>query len=198
MKYSFRILLSLVLLFASRNASAQGTETYNGHAVKAHQALFRLNSPSSAVVQRLTQLADADDFRALNRTLNIYVLHSRGANVTALLNILKFDPAVVYVEPDYIVKPVATIPNDPGFSQQWDFLNTSTPGADIGATGAWSISTGGVGSVAGVVDTGIDYTHPDLAANVWSAPASFTVSLSWGTLTCPAGSHGYNALARSC
>src|SRR5205085_821587 len=71
-------------------------------------------------------------------------------------------------------------------------------GADIGATGAWTYSTGGTANVAGVVDTGIDYTHPDLAANVWSAPAPFTVSLSWGTLTCPAGSHGYNGVARSC
>ncbi len=89
-------------------------------------------------------------------------------------------------------------PNDPSFSQQWGWLNTAMPGADVGATNAWAVSTGSTAYVAGVVDTGIDYTHPDLAANVWSAPSQFTVKLSWGTLTCPAGSHGYNAILRSC
>ena len=112
MKYCFKAVLPLLLLFAFQNAFAQGTETYNGHSVKAHQVLFRLNSSSSAVVQRLMQMADADDFRALNRNLNIHVLRSRSANVAALLSILKLDPAVVYVEPDYIVKPVATTPNE--------------------------------------------------------------------------------------
>ncbi len=101
------------------------------------------------------------------------------------------------MEPNYFVKTVTT-PNDPNFSLQWSFLNTATPGADISATLAWDISTGSTANVVGVVDTGIDYTHPDLAANVWAAPASFTVNLSWGSLTCPAGSHGYNAITHSC
>src|SRR5205085_7448708 len=76
--------------------------------------------------------------------------------------------------------------------------NTSFPGADIGASLAWNVSTGSTTNLIGVVDTGIDYNHPDLAANVWSAPSQFTVSLSWGQITCPAGSHGYNAVARTC
>ena len=198
MKYTPRVLLSLILLLGACLASAQNTETHQGHEVKANQVLLRLGSAGSDILQRVSQRGAADDFRALNRTLNIYVLHSGSANVAALLNTFKNDPAVVYIEPDYIVKAVASPPNDPLFSQQWALLNTSNPGADIGATGAWTVSTGGIASVAGVVDTGIDYTHPDLAANVWSAPAPFTVSLSWGSLTCPAGSHGYNSIARSC
>ena len=198
MKYKSKVLPSLILLVAACLASAQDTETHEGHEVKAQQVLFRLANPSTATVQRLSQLADADDFRALSRNLNIYVLHSRSAKVAVLLNILKNDAAVAYIEPDYIVKAVAAPPNDTYFSQQWALLNTPNQGADIGATGAWTVSTGGIASVVGVVDTGIDYSHPDLAANVWSAPAPFTVSLSWGTLTCPAGSHGYNGIARSC
>jgi subtilisin family serine protease len=48
------------------------------------------------------------------------------------------------------------------------------------------------------VDTGIDYTHPDLAANIWSAPASFTVNIGGKTITCAAGTHGFNAILKTC
>ncbi len=113
------------------------------------------------------------------------------------MGLLQSNPAVAYVEPDYIVNGSST-PNDPNFPQQWSFNNTSTLGADIGALQAWDISSGSTANVVGVVDTGIDYTHPDLAANVWAAPTDFTVSLGWGSITCPAGSHGYNAINRSC
>ena len=52
--------------------------------------------------------------------------------------------------------------------------------------------------VVAIVDTGVNYNHPDLAANIWSAPAAFTVNLSAGSITCPKGSHGFNAIAATC
>ena len=58
---------------------------------------------------------------------------------------------------------------------------------DIGATSAWEVSTGSAEVIVGVVDTGVDYRHPDLAANMWVDPRpgpSF-------------GSHGYNAITGS-
>ena len=197
MKYVSRVLLSFFLLFAILNVSAQN-ETHNGHQVKAHQVIFRLSASTAALLQRFSQLADADDLRPLNKKLNLYVMHSRSAVVDVLINILKNEPGLAYVEPDYMVKALGVTPNDTLFSQQWSFLNTANPGADIGATSAWIYSTGGTANVVGVVDTGIDYAHPDLSANIWSAPAPFTVTLSWGTLTCPAGSHGYNSITKSC
>ena len=178
-------------------AQNQDNEIENGREVKAQQVILKLTGPTPAILQQVKQLGDSDDFRPLSKGLNIYVLHSKSAKVAALLNTMKSHPSVVYVEPDYIVKK-AVAPNDPNFSQQWSLLNTTTPGADISATSAWAVSTGSTANVAAVVDSGIDYTHPDLAANVWSAPSQFTVTLSWGQLTCPAGSHGYNAIAKSC
>jgi len=199
MKSNLQLFLIFIALLAPFRllAQSQVTESAFGHPVKANQAILKVAGPTAAILQQVKQLGDADDFRRLSASLNLYVLHSKSESVAVLLTALKSHPSVMFVEPDYIVRPVV-IPNDPDFSQQWSLLNTSTPGADIGATNAWAISTGSATNVVGVVDTGIDYTHPDLAANVWSAPSQFTVNLSWGQLTCPAGSHGYNAITRSC
>jgi subtilisin family serine protease len=82
----------------------------------------------------------------------------------------KKDPDVVYAEPNYVVT-VDNIPNDPSFSLLWGMHNTGqtggTPDADIDAVEAWDLCTGSPEVVVAVVDTGVDYTHPDLAANIW-------------------------------
>lgn len=80
------------------------------------------------------------------------------------------DPIVEYAEPNYIRK-VSRIPNDTYFNQQWSLLNigqfNGTPKSDIKATGAWDINTGSNDVVIVVIDTGIDYNHPDLISNRW-------------------------------
>lgn len=65
--------------------------------------------------------------------------------------------------PDYVVKASA-VPNDSYMPQLWGMNNG--PGG-MNAVSAWDVGTGASSVVVAVVDTGIDYTHPDLATNIW-------------------------------
>ena len=132
-------------------------------------------------------------------------MRSRSLDVQAMMRALRTHPAIEYVEPNFLWHSSA-MPNDPQFANLWGLRNVGqtvngragTVDADIHAASAWSVATGSRANVVAVVDTGIDYTHPDLVANLWNAPAAFTVSVGGSAVTCPAGSHGFNAIARTC
>ena len=77
--------------------------------------------------------------------------------------------AVEYAEPNVQIRLQGT-PDDPQFPSQWGLHNngsTGTAGADIKAPEAWDIITGGNSTIVAVVDTGVDYLHEDLSANMW-------------------------------
>jgi subtilisin family serine protease len=84
---------------------------------------------------------------------------------------LSNNSAVLYAEPNYIVKASLT-PNDSSYAELWGLNNTGQTGgvddADIDAPEAWDISTGSSDVIIGVIDTGVDHSHPDLAANIWT------------------------------
>src|SRR6478736_6542949 len=95
------------------------------------------------------------------------------------MSLLEGNADVSYVEPDRTIHLYANpVPNDPQFKKEWGLNNTGqtvdftagTPGADIGAERAWGVTTGKKSVVVGVIDTGIDASHPDLAANMWINP----------------------------
>lgn len=76
--------------------------------------------------------------------------------------------------------------NDPAFSQQWNFHNTGqkrttgqpgTPGADIDIMRAWGQTTGSPEVIVAIIDSGVDYNHPDLQPNLWKNPGETGLDL---------------------
>jgi Subtilisin-like serine proteases len=204
MRYTERLIAVLALLALPALAQKK-IEFYNGKEVAEREVIVRLRDTNNATKASIHLSADADDVRQVGSTNVVEVIHSRSKNVTALMNELSRRSDIRYAEPNYVYH-VSGTPNDPSFSSLWGLSNTGqsvggqtgTVGSDIGASLAWDVSTGSVANVIGVVDTGLDYTHPDLAANIWSAPAAFTVSVGGHSISCPAGSHGFNAITLTC
>jgi subtilisin family serine protease len=83
-------------------------------------------------------------------------------SIPAMIEELRKNPAVEYAEPKY-VHHLDYTPNDPLTSPLWHLVT-------IHATQAWDITKGDTSVVIGIVDSGTDYTHPDLAANIWTNP----------------------------
>ena len=115
-----------------------------------------------------------DGFSALDKQGALAKIDlQKGRTVEEALEILRKDPAVKYAEPNYIVRALG-IPNDTRFNELYGMHNTGQSGgtadADIDAPEAWDITTGSRDIVVAVIDTGIDYTHPDLVANMWTNP----------------------------
>ena len=117
---------------------------------------------------------------------------AKGSNVDEIIAAYENDARFEYIERDRIIRvadvkttsptqeglatisPQITTPNDPSYPQLWGLNNTGqtggTPDADIDAPEAWDIQTGDPNLVIGVIDTGVDYNHPDLVGNIWTNP----------------------------
>jgi subtilisin family serine protease len=153
---------------------------------------FREAAPEAEDLGRYS----AGGVRGMERVGDVHLVRTNGRGA-AVLQALSEHPDVEYVEPDYVITAGKT-PNDALFGQQWGLKNTVMVGADIAAAAAWDYTTGGRKAVVAVIDTGVDYTHPDLAANVWAAPRAFTFTGASGPVTCPAGTRGVNAITSTC
>jgi subtilisin family serine protease len=105
-------------------------------------------------------------------------LHVEGASLSRLKTWASQESLVRYLEPDFLQENGPTsdslIPTDERMEYLWGLHNvgqgSGTEDADIDAPEAWALTTGSSDVVVAVIDTGIDYTHPDLAANVWTNP----------------------------
>ena len=91
-------------------------------------------------------------------------------NSEQLLSVLQLIPGLCYAEPD-VCGTLSATPNDTHFGEQWGLHNIGQEwgmiDADIDAPEAWDVTMGSGDVVVAVLDSGVDYTHPDLYLNIW-------------------------------
>jgi subtilisin family serine protease len=105
-----------------------------------------------------------------------------GKSAQDIISNFSSSPLIEYIERDSLVN-LMNVPNDGLFKHLWGMHNTGQPlledffpelfpgglnDADIDAVEAWKIQTGNPNLVVAVIDTGVDYTHPDLKDNIWN------------------------------
>jgi serine protease len=99
----------------------------------------------------------------------------RADALQARIDALRATGQFEYVEPDYIVSADLQ-PTDSAFldGTLWGLRNTGIQGgvigADIDAEHAWNITTGSTNVIVAVIDTGVRYTHQELASQMWRNP----------------------------
>ena len=173
------------------------TDSRTGKKYVKDRVIVRFNTkrnPGSSVSQEKIRIAHAQAGAKIVKELSMgsvsglqVVQLPNGTDVQSAITAYESNPDVLYAQPDYIISiipdqpgsiineinsaTILSLPNDADFSYQWGFHNTGlaggTPGADINAPAAWDISTGSNSVVVAVIDTGVLYTHSDLASNIW-------------------------------
>ena len=166
---------------------------------------FDKNTDLKAAAERLKQLGEISKVQTNGRIKRAY----------------KTDSKRIYLNEDALKAKAATravadgTPNDPGYVFQWHYNNLgagnygfenlngnqagATAGCDVNAAEAWKTCTGDPSIIVAVLDEGVMYTHPDLAANMWCNPGETTQ----GAKTDGDGNgydgdlHGYNFVEES-
>lgn len=93
-----------------------------------------------------------------------------GVDLEEAISLYEAMPGVLYAEPNH-TRTLYAVPDDPLFPIQWGLHNTGQTGgtsdADMDMPEAWDVTTGSDAVVVAVLDSGVDYLHPDLAPNMW-------------------------------
>ena len=174
MKLQLMLFVTIVflLLFGNFAISAQAQLEYVPGEVLVK---YKSSVSASSIDGSQTRLG----IRAIKEFKYIGVRHVKlpaDLDVEDALEIYKNDPDVEYAEPNYYRYATATTPDDTYFGRLWGLNNTGqsvngtfgTADADIDAPEAWDITTGSSDVIIAVIDSGVDYNHPDLSANIWS------------------------------
>lgn len=182
------LFLAVIFLFASTRVSIGAVvpdgpppgKVVRGQAYSPDKLLVKFRSgASTAQIQSVLNAQGALSVRGFRHTARVpagpidqwrVMQLGRGADLIRIRAALMRNPLVTRVEYNYQVR-IALTPDDPGFNQLWGLHNIGQTGgatdADVDAPEAWDLTTGDSSVVVAVIDTGVAYDHPDLAANIW-------------------------------
>lgn len=138
---------------------------------------FNKGTDLKAAAERLKQLGEISKVQTNGRIKRAYNTDSKRIYLSDKALLQKATRGAAAAEGE---------PNDPGFASQWHYRNLgegnydfenlnnnhvgAKAGCDVNALEAWKICTGDPSIIVAILDEGVMYTHPDLAANMWCNP----------------------------
>lgn len=114
--------------------------------------------------EKATYIFRSNRTDAESDVLDIILVYLKSKDEAAVIDAIKelsANPYVAYAEPDYL-EDLHAVPNDPLYKQLWGMQKIRAPLA-------WNRTTGSDQIAVGVIDSGIDYTHPDIRKNMWTS-----------------------------
>lgn len=108
--------------------------------------------------------AEVRSVKNLNTSIGAFAVIDADLNVDQLASISRSSGEIEYIEPNHSNYQLFAQPSDKKYSQQWGLKGEF----GVNAENAWSITKGSKDFVIAVVDTGVDYNHPDLKNNMWT------------------------------
>lgn len=196
-QFNALILACLGAVLLAQAQDAANVTTIGGHKAHATRILARMNaknaeeanlvrSAAKVVLQQagleietefdlVPGLLVVDEPKSKLGTAAFVTPEARAQTLAQRIQFLKDSGQFAYAEPDFQVKALAT-PTDLRFQDGtlWGLQNTGqdggVAGVDINAAKAWDVTTGTNSVLIAVIDTGVRYTHRDLAANIWTNP----------------------------
>ncbi|MFN8369290.1 MAG: S8 family serine peptidase [Bacteriovoracaceae bacterium] len=116
-----------------------------------------------------------------SKSSSVKVKLRSGKDMSEAIEEYERNPNVEYAQPNYIYHLQSTTPNDPKFSEAWALKNsaqsitgatysTNNPGSsgkDMNLINAWDLNTNCNSIIVAVLDSGVNYNHEDLSANMW-------------------------------
>ena len=160
---------------SSRDVTVGGRKDLKKSRIVSNELIIRFKTGvSEEEIHALLTLMGATTKRRL-KAIDYYVVSlPQSLSVSEALQWCLNRDIVEKTEPNYLIslqEEIPSSPDDPYFQNQWPLHNTGQtggpPGADVDALEAWDITQGNPQVVIAVIDTGIDYDHPDLADNIW-------------------------------
>ena len=171
------VLISILLCLSSISLDAFGGRKFNLEFEHVPGQLIVRHSELSSKFIKSSKVNSVKETKKIGGThytvLNISGLVSDKGLEEVAEELMK-KPEVISVEANVIYRLDEVIPNDPAFGKLYGLKNTGEVQgkrkSDIAATMAWETSTGSKSIKVGLIDSGIDYNHPDLKNNIWSNP----------------------------
>ena len=180
--------LVLVIAFSSAGFVSAGEATAAGGAYGfpagqsyvAGEILVRYND--SLTSQEKVKIKDQHGLRCKKELLSAnteLVQIIGGQSVEQVIARLKADSRIACVQPNYWYTVQYDLPDDEYFGLEWGLENSGQiiggsagiPDIDIDAPETWPVTKGSSDILVAIIDTGIDISHPDLAANIWTNAA---------------------------